>query len=117
MKAKRQTNPKRSRTKASTARSPSGYSLRLFVAGATTRSREAILRVRKLCAQEFKGSGKLVVIDIFQQPELARANQIVVTPTLIVEFPPPVRRFIGNLENTTGLLVELAVGTQGKVTI
>jgi circadian clock protein KaiB len=81
--------------------------LRLFVAGATDKSRQAVLRVRQLCEAELKDNCKLEVIDIYQQPKLARANQIVATPTLIIEFPPPVRRFIGNLANIAGLFVEL----------
>jgi circadian clock protein KaiB len=89
----------------------------LFVAGATARSRQAVLRVRQLCATELKGGGRLEVIDIYQQPALARANQIVATPTLIIEFPRPVRRFIGNLSTTTGLFVELDVSTKGKITL
>lgn len=87
------------------------------MAGATTRSRQAVLRVQQLCAAELKVGGRLEVIDIYQQPELARANQIVATPTLIVEFPRPVRRFIGSLVNTTGLFVELDVSTGGKITL
>ena len=95
---------------------PTGkYVLRLFVAGATARSREAVLRVRRLCAAEPKGTCKLEVIDIYQQPKLARANQIVATPTLIKEFPRPVRRFIGNLLNTAGLFAELDLVTKGKI--
>lgn len=93
------------------------YLLRLFVAGATARSRQAVLRVRQLCEAELNSGGKLEVIDIYQQPKLARANQIVATPTLIMEFPRPVRRFIGNLSNTTGLHVELDVSTKGKITL
>ncbi len=95
-------------------RSTGRYVLRLFVAGATDRSRHAVLRVRQLCEAELKGNYRLEVIDIYQQPELARDNQIVATPTLIKAFPRPVRRFIGNLSNTTGLLVELDVGSKGK---
>jgi circadian clock protein KaiB len=90
------------------------YVLRLFVAGATARSCQAILRVRQLCKAELKGNCKLEVIDIYQQPELARHNQIVATPTLIKASPRPVRRFIGNLSDTAGLLVELDVGLRGK---
>ena len=93
------------------------FILRLFVAGATARSREAVLRVRALCAEELHDACKLEVIDIYQQPELARANQIVATPTLIVEFPPPLRRFIGNLTNIRGLLVELDVAQKGKIAL
>lgn len=93
------------------------YLLRLFVAGATDRSRQAILHVRKLCETELNRGGTLEVIDIFQQPELARAHQIVATPTLIMEFPRPVRRFIGSLTNTTGLHIELDAGTPDNITL
>jgi len=97
---------------------PAGkYLLRLFVAGATARSRQAVLRVRELCAAELKNNCKLEVIDIYQQPKLARLNQIVATPTLIIELPPPLRRFIGNLSNLTGLMVELDVITKGKIVL
>jgi circadian clock protein KaiB len=73
-----------------------------------------VLRVRQLCEAELKHNCKLEVIDIYQQPKLARANQIVATPTLIKEFPRPVRRFIGNLLNTTGLFAELDLATKGN---
>jgi circadian clock protein KaiB len=86
--------------------------LRLFVAGATARSRQAVLRVRQLCEAELKDNYELEVIDIYQQPSLARANQIVATPTLIKEIPLPVRRFIGNLLNLAGLFVELDLITK-----
>jgi len=89
------------------------YILRLFVAGATARSRQAVLRVRQLCEAELKGGCTLDVIDIYQQPNLARDNQIVATPTLIKEFPRPARRFIGNLLNTAGLFAELDLITKG----
>ena len=93
------------------------YVLRLFVAGATARSRQAILRVRELCAEELKNHCDLKVIDIYQQPQLARAHQIVATPTLVKEFPRPVRRFIGNLMNTAGLFVELGLMPADKIAI
>jgi circadian clock protein KaiB len=83
------------------------YVLRLFVAGASARSRQAILRVRRLCEAELKANCTLEVIDIYQQPQLAHDNQIVATPTLIKVFPRPVRRFIGNLFHTAGLFAEL----------
>jgi circadian clock protein KaiB len=102
----------------SLATQPAGkYVLRLFVAGATVRSRQAILRVRQLCEAELNGGCDLEVIDIYQQPALARDNQIVATPTLIIEFPPPLRRFIGNLTNITGLFVELDLVKKVKITV
>lgn len=103
--------------KAPALRRKDKYLLRLFVAGATIRSHQAILRVRQLCETELKDRCKLEVIDIYQQPRLARANQIVATPTLIIEFPPPLRRFIGNLANITGLFVELDLITKGKLAL
>ena len=103
--------------KSPTTRSKHKYVLRLFVAGATGKSHQAVLHVRQLCEAELKGSCKLEVIDIYQQPKLARENQIVATPTLIIEFPQPVRRFIGNLANITGLFVELDLITKGKIAL
>ena len=90
------------------------YILRLFVAGATVRSREAVLRVRQLCEAQEKGSCTLEVIDIYQQPHLARDHQIVATPTLVRELPRPARRFIGNLLNTAGLFLDLDLVLEGK---
>jgi len=97
------------------SRATGKYVLRLYVAGATDRSRQAILRARRLCETELKGNSyELEVIDVFQQPILARDGQIVATPTLVREFPQPVRRLIGNLANTTGLFVGLDLETKGK---
>jgi circadian clock protein KaiB len=96
---------------------PDKFVLRLFVAGATARSLQAILRVRQLCAAELKDNCTLEVVDIYQQPQMARDNQIVATPTLIKEFPRPVRRFIGNLLNTAGLFVELDVVTKSRIVL
>ena len=91
----------------SAALPPSRYVLRLFVAGATARSQQAVRRLGQLCAAELKGRCELEVIDIYQQPALARAHQIVATPTLIREYPQPVRRFIGNLTNLDSLWADL----------
>jgi circadian clock protein KaiB len=83
------------------------YVLRLYIAGATERSRRALARARRLCDVELKGRCRLEVIDVYQQPILARDGQIVATPTLVKEFPLPVRRFIGALEDTARIVVGL----------
>ncbi len=88
--------------------------LRLFVAGATDRSRQAILRVRQLCETELAGNFDLEVIDVYQQPILARDGQIIATPTLVREFPRPVRRLIGNLTKQSGLFVGLDLNSARK---
>ena len=100
--------------KALATRRPAKYVLRLYVAGATARSHQAVLCVRQLCETELNGHCELEVIDVYQQPILARDGQIVATPTLVKEFPLPVRRLIGNLTNTTRLFVGLDLVTKGK---
>jgi circadian clock protein KaiB len=102
-------------TKFSTTRAKDKYVMRLFVAGATTRSQQAVMHVRELCETTLKGRVELGVIDIYQQPGLARENQIVATPTLIIELPLPVRRFIGNLTNLTDLFSLLDMGEKGRI--
>jgi len=88
--------------------------LRLYVAGATERSRQAIQRARRLCDTEFNGNCDLEVIDVYQQPARARDGQIVATPTLVKEVPRPVRRFIGDLSNRTRLFDRLDLPTRKK---
>lgn len=100
--------------KALATRPKGKYRLRLYVAGATERSRRAVLRARQLCEAELGGNFELEVIDVYQQPILARDGQIVATPTLVKDFPPPVRRLIGNFAATHGLFVGLDVATHGK---
>ena len=100
--------------KALATRHTGKYVLRLYVAGATAISRQALMRARHLCEVELKGNCELEVIDVYQQPILARDGQIVATPTLVKEFPRPVRRLIGNLANTTRLFVGLNLDTKDK---
>ena len=117
MRTNRNSHVTRASQKALTTRLTDKYVLRLFVAGATARSSQAVLRVRQLCEAELKDNCTLEVIDIYQQPSLARANQIVATPTLIKVFPRPVRRFIGNMANLTGLFVELDLIAKDKIAV
>ena len=117
LKNKKASPLKRAKSKRPATRSKDEFILRLFVAGATDRSRQAILRVRELCANGLKDHVKLEVIDIYQQPALARTNQIVATPTLIIELPKPLRRFIGNLANINGLFIELDLIREGKIAL
>jgi len=63
------------------------------------------------------GDYVLEVIDVYQQPHLARKNQIIATPTLVKEYPPPVRRFIGNPINANILFGELESIAEDKAAI
>jgi len=100
--------------KAIARKSTGKYLLRLYVAGATARSRRALMRARHLCEVELKGRCVLEVIDVYQQPILAREGQILATPTLVKEFPKPVRRLIGDLSNTSPLFIGLDLNKKPK---
>ena len=83
------------------------YILRLYVSGMTPKSLRAIGNVKKICEEELSGRYVLEVIDIHQQPELAKQAEIVATPTLIKKIPLPLRKFIGDLSDTERILVGL----------
>ncbi|MCK9364993.1 MAG: circadian clock KaiB family protein [Syntrophales bacterium] len=79
------------------------YVLRLYVTGMTPKSTLAIANVGKICEKYLAGRYALKVIDIYQQPNLAREKQIIATPTLIKELPLPLRRLIGDMSDTERL--------------
>jgi circadian clock protein KaiB len=85
------------------------YSMRLYVTGATPRSTRAITNLKKLCDEYLPGQYDLEVIDMYQQPNLARAGKIVAVPTLVKSFPLPLRRFIGDMSNKEVLLTGLEI--------
>lgn len=98
------------------AKAKAKFIMRLYVAGATPRSQQAILRARELCEAELDGNYELEVVDIYQQPLLAREGQILATPTLVKTYPAPVRRLIGNLSNTFGFFAGLDLTAKSKPT-
>ena len=83
------------------------YVLRLYVAGMTPRAGRAIENVRAVCAEHLGGRFDLEVVDIYQQPALAKGEQIIAAPTLIKALPLPLRRIIGDMSNRDRLLVGL----------
>ncbi len=52
-----------------------------------------------------EGRYELEVIDIYQQPKLAKGEQIIATPTLIKKLPLPLRKLIGDMSDTERFLV------------
>jgi len=91
--------------KAAAGRDRAKYVLRLYVTGMTPKSTQAITNVQKLCEKHLAGRYELKVIDIYQQPKLAKGEQIIAAPTLIKKLPPPLRRLIGDLSDTERFLV------------
>ena len=89
------------------------YVFRLYVSGSTLKSALAIENIKRICEQHLKDRYELEVIDIYQQPNLARDEQIVAVPTLIKLMPLPVRRLIGDLSNLEKVLLGLDLGRVG----
>ena len=83
------------------------YILRLYVAGMTSRSARAVENVRAFCEKHLEGRYDLQVIDVYQQPALARTEQLLAAPTLIKKLPLPLRRLIGDMSNEDRILVGL----------
>lgn len=83
------------------------YVLRLYVAGTTARSALAIVNLKAICEEHLKGRYDLQVIDLYQQPELAKGEQIIAVPTLIKKLPPPIQKIIGDLSNSERILIGL----------
>jgi circadian clock protein KaiB len=94
----------------------SRYVLRLFVSGMTPTSIRAINNLEEICRKHLDGRYELEIIDIYQQPELSKQEQIVAAPTLIKRLPVPLRRFIGDLSDSEKILVglDLIPKTGGK---
>jgi len=83
------------------------YLLKLYVTGLTPASTRAINNIRKICEEHLHGRYELQIIDIYQQPVLAKGEQIIAAPTLIKKLPLPLRKFIGDMSNTERILLGL----------
>ncbi len=83
------------------------YLLRLYVAGANPRSSRAISNVRRICEKHLADRYELEVIDLYQNPVLARGEQIIAVPTLLKKLPIPLRKFIGDMSDAERILVGL----------
>jgi circadian clock protein KaiB len=88
------------------------YVLRLYVAGMTPRSAEAIRRVTDFCEKHLTKQYELEIIDIYQRPALMKGEQIVAVPTLVKHLPDPLRRFIGDMHDEEKLLFGMDLVTK-----
>jgi circadian clock protein KaiB len=99
--------------KALRSRSREKYVLRLYVAGMSPRSVQAIESIKKICEENMPGRYELDIIDIYQQPIFAKEGQIVAAPTLIKELPPPISKLVGNMSDKERVLVGLDLRSIG----
>jgi len=83
------------------------YSLRLYVAGQTPKSVLALKNLKEICEQHLLGRYDIEIIDLLENPQLARGDQILAVPTLVRRLPEPIKKIIGDLSNRERVLVGL----------
>ncbi|HLO50974.1 MAG TPA: circadian clock KaiB family protein [Kamptonema sp.] len=83
------------------------WELRLYVAGQTPKSVRAFANLKKICEQYIETQYRIEVIDLLQNPELAKQDQILAIPTLVRKLPIPIRQIIGDLSNQEKVLLGL----------
>jgi circadian clock protein KaiB len=90
-------------------RKPELWKLRLYVAGQSPKSIRAFANLKILCEQHLKGRYRIEVVDLLENPQMARGGQIIALPALVVKLPQVVRQIIGDLSNTDRVLIGLAL--------
>lgn len=85
------------------------FMLRLYVTGSTPQSIRAIRNIQKICEENLPGNYNLEVINLYENPELAKTEQIIAAPTLVKQLPLPLRRIIGDLSDSEKVLVGLGL--------
>lgn len=103
MKAKR---PKSASAAALVSPPPRWY-LRLYVTGQTPKSAAAFANLKAFCEGYLKGRYRITIIDLLQQPHLAKGDQILAVPTVVRRLPRPVRTLFGDFSQTSRVLVGL----------
>ena len=97
------------RLAAAGAAAPEQYDLCLYITGMTPRSVRAIENVRALCKKHLAGRHTLRIFDLYQQPSLAREEQVIAAPTLVKRMPLPQRRLVGDLSDQERVLTGLGL--------
>ena len=83
--------------------------LQLYITGATHHSMNAVQNIKKICEEHLKGDYELDIVDVYQQPSLAKEKQIIAAPTLIKLQPLPFRRIVGDMSDTEKILSVLDI--------
>jgi circadian clock protein KaiB len=90
------------------------WKLRLYVAGQTPKSLTAFANLKRLCEARLKDRYTIEVVDLLEQPRLAKDDQILAIPTLVRKLPAPMRKIIGDLSNTERVLIGMDLLAESK---
>ena len=91
------------------------YVLKLYITGMTPRSQEALRNIKRILHEHLGDNYELEVIDIYQQPSLAKGDQIIAVPTLVKKLPAPIRKLIGDLSQEDRILLGLDLKPKGPI--
>jgi circadian clock protein KaiB len=83
------------------------WSLRLYVAGQSSKSLRALANLKRLCEVHLQGRYEIEIVDLEEDPTVALSDDIIAIPTLVRRLPAPLRKIIGDLSNTESVLVGL----------
>jgi circadian clock protein KaiB len=83
------------------------WRLRLYVAGRSPKCVTALENLERFCEEHMAGRYTIEVVDLLENPRLAKDDQIIAIPTLVRKLPEPLRKIIGNLSDTERMLVGL----------
>ncbi len=83
------------------------FLLRLYVAGQTPKCIRAFANLKRICEEYLVDRYHIEMVDLLQNPQLARGDQILAVPTLVRRLPEPIKKIIGDLSNTERVLVGL----------
>jgi circadian clock protein KaiB len=89
------------------------YVFRLYVTGASPNSLRAIANTRELCEEHFNDNYELEIIDVHQQPSVAKQENIIALPLLIKKHPLPEKRLIGDMSDMERILKSIGVSNGG----
>jgi len=88
------------------------WELRLYVTGRSPSCLRAIENLRLACEQHLAGRHRIEVVDLLENPSRAADDQILAVPTLVRQYPPPIRKIVGDLSDTDRLLAGLQLRTR-----
>lgn len=85
------------------------FRFRLYVAGDTQNSIQALANLKKFCQTYLADSYEIEVLDVFKEPCQTLEDGIFMTPTLVRLSPSPTIKIVGTLSQSNIILQALGL--------